>query len=558
MITLGRFDSSDTQEQSPIDIISYAGLEERPDYLCIDGTFVRAMSVTGYPYTATNGWLDVLLKFDHDIDVSYHIEQVDPVHALSKLKRKITELESTKRDVISRGNILDAEVESPLASAMDLRDRIVRGREKLFQVGIYMLIRAKTLPELDVITSLLESAVVSKLLFTKVAWYRQIDGLQSVLPRGQDLMNLRRNMDSGTVALTFPFASSELLHEKGILYGINKMSSSLVVLDRFSLQNANSITFAQSGSGKSYAAKVEIMRQILHGTQVMVIDPEREYGRLAQTLKGEVIKMSMDGENVINPFDGVDGACTSEHIQDLTELLQLMVGGFSPRERAAVDKALVKVYLKDNRAEPLLEDIFSELHKLGQLNLCDRLEKYIHGSFAHMFNSQTTIQFENSLVIFDIRDIPKTARPIIMHIIAQFIERAAFNDQRKRLLVIDEGWLLLEQPETARFIAGLVRRARKYYLGVSIISQQVHDFLNHEQGMIIAAQSALRILMRQDTTTIGQVVKAFNLSEIERTFLATCERGEALFMADLTHALVKVVASKKEHPLITTDPEETP
>jgi len=546
-------------EQDFIDLISYAGLEEQKNYVVIDDQYIRTLFISGYPYVASSGWLNNLVNFNHNVDVAYHIHTVDATQALPKLHRKITELESTKRAMIRSGKIVGPEVTDPLDSAMTLRDKIQRGQEKLFQISIYIAVTAGSLEDLDKVTKLLETALASRLFYTKVASYQQLEALQSILPRGEDLLSQKRNLDSSTAALTFPFMSSELVHEAGILYGVNKSNNSLVILDRFSLHNANSITFAQSGSGKSYAAKVEILRQLMQGTKVIVIDPEREYKLLSESVSGSYIKLSSRSKQKINPFDLAttfhNPDDLSQHTQDLTEIISLMAEGLSSREKAAIDKAILEIY-KQVKQPPLLEDLYRELHTLGQMKLCDRLEKYISGSLADVFNTQTNIELDNRLVIFDIKDLPESLRQIMMLIISNFVENQVKAKPQKRLLVIDEGWMLLEHEESARFVSGLVRRARKYYLGVSIISQQANDFLSNDYGRAIASQSSLRVLMRQDTTTIKNVASEFNLSEYEQNFLLTCEKGDALIIADQNHVAIKVVASDKEHPLITTNPAE--
>jgi type IV secretory pathway VirB4 component len=461
--------------------------------------------------------------------------------------------------MIRSGKIIGPEVTDPLESAMALRDKIQRGQEKLFQVSIYVAIAANSLEDLNKTTKLLETALSARLFYSKVANYQQIEALQSVLPRGEDILSQKRNLDSSTAALTFPFMSSELVQEHGILYGVNKSNNSLVILDRFSLHNANSITFAQSGSGKSYSAKVEILRQLMQGTKVIVIDPEREYKMLSKSVSGSYIKLSVRSKQKINPFDLAttfhSPGDLSEHTQDLTEIISLMAEGLSAREKAAIDKATLEIY-KQAKQPPLLEDLYSELHSLGQMKLCERLEKYISGSLADVFNTQTNIELDNRLVIFDIKDLPESLRQIMMLIISNFVENQVKANPQKRLLVIDEGWMLLQHEESARFVSGLVRRARKYYLGVSIISQQANDFLSNDYGRAIASQSSLRVLMRQDTTTIKNVSSEFNLSEYEQNFLLTCEKGDALIIADQNHVAIRVVASDKEHPLITTNPGE--
>ncbi len=548
-------------EQDHLDLLSYAGLEEQTSYLVIDGQYVRVLFISGYPYIASSGWLNSLVNFNHNADISYHITTVESTQALPKLHRKITELESTKRAMIRNGKIIGPEITDPLESAMNLRDKILRGQEKLFQVSIYVSLFADSLAELDKTTQLLETVLASRMFYSKVARYQQLEGLQSILPRGQDQLNQRRNLDSSSAALTFPFMSSELVQESGILYGVNKSNNSLVILDRFSLNNANSIVFAQSGSGKSYATKVEILRQLMQGVKVIVIDPEREYKRLSESVKGTYIKLSAKSRQKINPFDfdstNSGASDLAEHTQDLTEVISLMAEGLSSREKAAVDKAILNIYKKAKAKPPLLKDFYDELLATGfQDKLCERLEKYINGSLAEVFNSQTNIELNNRLVIFDIKDMPESLRQIMMMIISNFVSSQVKAKPEKRLLVIDEGWLLLQHEESARFVSGLVRRARKYYLGVSIISQQANDFLKSDYGRAIASQSSLRILMRQDTTTIKNVVSEFHLSEYEENFLLTCDKGEALVIADQNHVAIKIVASEKEHPLITTNPSE--
>lgn len=560
-----------TQDQ--VDLISYAGLKEESSYLQINDRFVRTMFVSGYPYVASTGWLNNLINFNHDIDISYHIEQVDPLTALPKLIRKITELESTKRTMLKEGKVIGSEITDPLESAMELKDKIQRGMEKLFQISIYMTISAESLIELNKVTKLLETVMQTRLFYIKPATFQQIEGLQSILPRAENKLAQKRNLDSSSAALTFPFVSSELVQESGILYGINKSNNSLVIIDRYSLNNANSIIFAQSGSGKSYTAKVEILRHLMQGTKVIIIDPEREYKQLAASVGGTYIKLSATSKEKINPFQFSQHSVTqennlSEHIQDLTELISLMVGSLTSEERAVVDRALLLTYKeakftprknakKQKEVEyPLLKDFYNNLKAMKHKDLCDRLERFVKGSLSTVFDSQTNISLDNRLIVFDIKDLNESIRSIMMMVVANFVNNEVKQNPQKRMLVIDEGWILLQEPESARFISGLVRRARKYYLGVTIISQQANDFLNQDYGKAIASQSSLRILMRQDTTTIKKVAEEFHLSAYEQHYLLTCDRGEALIIADQNHVAVKVVASEQEHPLLTTDPRE--
>ncbi len=560
-------------QQDQLDMISYAGLKEESSYLQINDRYVRTLFVSGYPYVASTGWLSMLINFNHNIDISYHIEQVDPLIALPKLNRKITELESTKRTMLKEGKVIGSEITDPLESAMELKDKIQRGMEKLFQISIYMTISAESLSELNKVTKLLETVMQTRLFYIKPATFQQIEGLQSILPRAENKLAQKRNLDSSSAALTFPFVSSELVQESGILYGINKSNNSLVIIDRFSLNNANSIIFAQSGSGKSYTAKVEILRHLMQGTKVIIIDPEREYKQLAKSVDGTYIKLSSSSKEKINPFQFSEHSVTqennlSEHIQDLTELISLMVGSLTSEERASVDRALLLTYkeakltprknAKRSKAieYPLLKDFYKNLKLMKQKDLCDRLERFVKGSLSTVFDSQTNIKLDNRLIVFDIKDLNESIRSIMMMVVANFVNNEVKQNPQKRMLVIDEGWMLLQEPESARFISGLVRRARKYYLGVTIITQQANDFLNQDYGKAIASQSSLRILMRQDTTTIKKVADEFHLSAYEQHYLLTCDRGEALIIADQNHVAVKIVASEQEHPLLTTDPRE--
>lgn len=559
-------------EQDEVDLISYSGLMEESTYVQIGDTYARTLFISGYPYVASVGWLNMLINFNNDLDISYHIEQVDPLMALPKLNRKITELESTKRSMLKAGKVIGSEITDPLESAMELKDKIQRGQEKLFQISIYMTLSADSLEELNKTTQVLETIMSSRLFYIKTAIFQQLEGLQSTLPRGENKLGQKRNLDSSSAALTFPFVSSELVQESGILYGINKSNNSLVIVDRFNLNNANSIIFAQSGSGKSYTAKVEILRQLMQQTKVIVIDPEREYKQLAKSIDGTYIRLSATSKEKINPFDFSLNSVTgenglAEHIQNLTEIISLMAGSLSDEERAVVDKALIDTYkqfgismrkkkYEENQKFPLLKDFYKVLKGMKQNELCHRLDKFVSGSLSSVFTGQTNVDLSNRLVVFDIKDLDESLRQIMILTTANFVHAQVKSDPQRRILVIDEAWLLLQHEESARFLAGLVRRARKHYLGVTLISQQANDFLNQDYGRAIASQSSMRILMKQDTTSIKKVVQEFNLSEYEQQFLLTCDRGEALIIADQNHVAVKIVASEKEHPMLTTDPKE--
>ncbi len=423
--------------QDTMDLLSYAGLEESETYVVIDDTYIRTLFISGFPYIASTGWLNMLINFNHNIDISYHLEQVDAALALPKLTRKITELESTKRAMQRRGAIIGSEITDPLESAVALKNKIQRGQEKLFQISIYIALSAPSLSELHKMTTLLETVLAARLFYTKIATFQQLEGLQSVLPRAENLLAQKRNLDSSSAALTFPFVSSELVQDGGILYGVNRSNNSLVILDRFSLHNANSIVFAQSGSGKSYTAKVEILRQLMQGTKVIVIDPEREYEQLTKSVHGTYIRLSAHSKEKINLFDlsitttDAHDDNLATHVQDLTDILSLMLDGLSAEEKGVLDKAIMHTYkgfgwtltksLKRKKDFPLLKDLHKTLKTMKQRKLASRLEKYTKGSLSQVFDSQTNISVENRLIVFDIKDLSESLRQIMLVVISNFV-----------------------------------------------------------------------------------------------------------------------------------------
>jgi len=546
--------------QDHIDLISYSGLQENSDFLVINNQYVKNIFISAYPYIATTGWLNNLINFNHDLDISYQINIINNHDALPKLNRKITELESTKRLMFKSGKLIGPEISDPLQSATDLRDKILRGQEKLFQVGIYLSIKADSQDKINEFSKNIETILASQLFYSKTAKYQQLETYESILPKAEDQIKQKRNLDSTSLSLSFPFISSELVQENGILYGTNKSNNSLVIIDRFELNNANSIVFAQSGAGKSYAMKIEIMRQLIKNVQVIIIDPEQEYQKMSEEFDGTYIKLSTNSKQKINLFDlelsHQDKNSIAEHVQNLISIISIMVDNLTAKDKAILDKAIINIYDKYQDETPILQNLYDEIIELKHNNLAERLEKYIHGSLKEIFNYQTNINLNNNLIIFDIKDIAENLRQLMILIISNFVNYQIKLNPKKRLLIIDEAWILMQNNESAKFISNLCRRSRKYFLGVSIITQQANDFLNHEEGRVIASQSSLRILMRQDSTTIKKVVEEFNLSEFEENFLLTSEIGEALIIADQNHVAVKITASKNEHPIITTKPNE--
>ncbi len=536
-----------------------AGIAEQPRHIDTGSRVSRTLYISQYPHIAHTGWLNPLLQFNADMDISFHIAPSAPDQAIHQLTRKITEMESTRRSMVRRGQIVGSELTDPLESAMSLKTNMLRGKEKLFGIGLYITLHADTLEELDRTTRLLEGTLGRGLFYSKSADFRQLAGFKTTLPMAKDLLLNPHDFDSLGASTTFPFASSEVIDPDGVLYGINEASNSLVIIDRFALPNANAITIAQSGAGKSYTSKVEILRQLLFGTQVFVIDPEDEYQELAKNVGGQMIVITPTSGQSINPFALPLEATKQEraqHIEDCISLLSVMAGSMNVEERSRVDGVLSRLFMGGKQVVQL-SHVVKALVKERQLeSLVSRLEPYSTGSLKGLFTSNKSLSLETPLSVFSLKHVPNTLKPVVTMMIATALQRQIMGQKKKRLLLIDEGWLLLEHEDSAKFIAGLTRRARKYYLGVHMITQQVQDFLDNPHGRSIASQSALRILLKQDTTTIDQVAKAFRLSGYEKETILTSDKGEALIIAGSKHVKVKIVASSKEHPLLTTDPQE--
>jgi len=475
-----------------------------------------------------------------------------------------------------KGLVRDPVLETSYQDVESLRDALQQAREKLFRVGVYITIYGKDLEDLRRLENMIENMMEAKLVYIKPAIFRQLEGLNSVLPLGRDLLGIHTPLNSGPASSLFPFVSPDLTSEKGILFGINMHNNSLIIFDRFSLENANSVVFAKSGSGKSYASKLEILRSMMMGINVIVIDPENEYENLANAIGGSYFKISLTSPNRINPFDipimpeGEEPADVfKSHILNLTGLIKLMLGSVTPEEDALLDKAITDTYAsRDITAEnfgavakelnaPLLEDLQTILQNTeGGKNLAQRLDKFTHGSYAGFTNSPTNVDIKNRFIVFSIRDLEEELRPIAMYIILNFVWNLIRSELRPRILVVDEAWWMMKYRDSASFLFGLVKRARKYYLGVTTITQDVEDFLKSEYGRPIITNSSLQLLLRQSPTSIEAVAKAFDLTAGEQTLLLEAGFGEGLFFAGLKHVAIKIVASYTEDQIITTNPEQ--
>ncbi len=555
------------------DVIAPEALEVDFSYLRVGNTYMQTLFVAGYPRFVNANWLSPLINFNHSLDISMHIFPVDGKMIMDDLRRKITEMEAEIQSDLKRGRIANIDTQVKLEDARILQEQLAKGAERFYQFGLYVTIKAETLEELLTISKQVQSTLGSLLIISKKASLQMEDGLKTTLPLGSDRLKVTRNMDTTSLATTFPFTSSDLSSDTGIMYGINEHNDSLVVFDRFSMENANMVVFAKSGAGKSYAVKLECLRTLMFDTEVIIIDPEGEYTDMVQAVGGDYIDFTFNSPSKINPFD-LSALYNPEEnelglkIISLHTLLKIMFGSMTPDEEAVLDRALIAAYKakgitpepeSQNQEPPLMEDLYKAL--IGMENehaasLANRLEKFIKGSFRGLFNQQSTINLKSRFTVFGIKELEDSLRPIAMFLILDFIWTRVKRELKKRILVVDEAWYLMQYPDSASFLYGIAKRARKYYLGVSTITQDVEDFLKTDQGKAIVTNSSLQLLMKQSTAAIDAVSQTFYLSEGEKRLLLACGVGEGLFFAGQNHVAMRVVASQEEHVLITSNPQE--
>lgn len=555
------------------DIIAPASMRVTPAFLELGSKFVRTLFVINYPRYISVGWFAPIINYNAMLDIAMFFYPIDSEIVLKQLRNKVGALEAQLVADAEKGAPRDPITETALHDVEQLRDDLTQGIEKFFQFALYVTMYADSKEELDKLTEKIEALFGTKLVFTKRSLYQTEQGFNSTLPIGNDELGIGFNMNSSPIASSFPFISSELTSDNGILYGINRHNNSLILFDRFSLQNANTAVFATSGAGKSYAVKLEVLRSLMMGTDVIIIDPEKEYQHLSDAVGGSFINVSLSSENKINPFDlprPVGEENTSDIIRSavitLKGLIKLMVGDLTPLEDSLVDRALLETYAKKDITassdlskveSPLMEDFQEVLSSMeGGGDLAERLKKYTKGTFAGMFNSPTNIDMDNQLVVFSVRDLEDELRPIAIYIIVNYIWNVVRSKLKKRIMVIDEAWWLLQREDSAKFIYALVKRCRKYYLGVTTITQDVNDFLRSPYGQAILTNTALQLLMKQSPAAIDIIQKTFMLTEGEKYLLLECNVGEGIFFAGSKHAAIKIVASYTEDQLITSDPRQ--
>lgn len=555
------------------DLIAPTAMVIRSNHLELNTYFAKTLFVLTYPQYIEANWLSPIINFDANLDISMYIYPVDNANIGRVLRRKVSEMESSMRINQEKGAISDPELEIAYQDAEEMRDKLQRGLEKFFRYALYITVYAKDLASLDALCAKIETSLSGQLIYTKPALLQMEQGFDSGLPLHQDQLNIVRNMTSSSLATIFPFVSSDLTTNQGVLYGINRHNNGLILFDRFKLENANMVVFSKSGGGKSYAVKLEILRSMMLGIDVFVIDPENEYKTLAQAVGGSYLPVSLNSDKRINPFDLPDLGPDADGEQSLRSaiialsgLMNLMLGQLSPEEDSLMDRAIRETYaMRDITADiksqknppPTMEDLYKVLTNVeGAESLAQRLDKYVTGTFSGIFNKPTNFDLEKGLVVFNIRDLEEQLRPIAMYIVLNYIWNKIRFDLKKRLLVIDEAWILMQYEDSAKFLYSIAKRARKYWLGLTTITQDVEDLLNTTYGKAVVSNSSLQLLLRQSPASIEIVQQTFNLTEGEKFLLLEAAVGEGLLFAGVNHAAIKVVASYLEDTLATSSPEQ--
>ncbi len=558
---------------SLVDTIAPTALKISSRELELGEKFVRAFYTISYPRFLSDSWFSPIINLDKVLDVSLFIHPVETEQALRGFQKKVAEVQSQINEREAKGLVRDPLLDTAYQDLESLRDSLQQAQEKLFDVGLYLALYGDTKEEIDRTEGDIRGILDAKLVYTKPALFQQEQGFRSCLPLGSDELLVNSKLNSSPLSSIFPFVSFDLTSDRGILYGINRHNSSLILFDRFSLENYNSVVFAKSGSGKSYATKLEILRSLMFGTDVIVIDPEREYEQLAEATGGRSFHISLSSEHHINPFD-LPPVKEDEDPKDvlrsniiaLVGLFRIMLSGLSPEEDAIIDRAISETYaLKDITGDsdftgaepPLLSDFEQVLSGMeGSESLVERLSKYTRGSWSGFLNQPTNIDLKQQFAVFSVRDMEDELKPVAMYIVTHYIWNAVRHEMKKRLLIIDEAWWMMKSDDTASFLYSLAKRGRKYYLGVCTITQDVEDFLKSPYGRPILTNSSIQLLLKQSPTTIDVLQQTFNLTDEEKYLLLEAGVGEGLFFAGLKHVAIKVVASYTEDQIITSDPSQ--
>lgn len=535
--------------------------------------YYKTLFVVGYPRYVSPDWLEPLIEFDHSMNVSMFIYPASSPDVLSDLRRKVAEMEATLASQVEEGLEEDPKIKASLEDALSVQEELAKGMERFFQFSLYVTLSSDSLSELNESAKKLMTTLSSILILSRTATLQMEEGFKSTTPLGQDKLYITRNMDTTSLASTFPFSSAMLTQDKGVMYGINQQNGSLIIFDRFSLENANEVVFGKSGAGKSYLIKLEAMRQFMFGTEVIIIDPEGEYGELTKVLGGEELMFTPSSAIKINPFDlsGLYEEGENElglKILSLHGLFKIVMGNLDASQEAMLDRALIETYrTKGITADPstqksqppIAEDLYNVLLKTGDdisKELALRLEKFIKGSMSGIFNQQSNFDIKNPFTIFNVKALEEELRPIAMHIILDFIWTRVRKSLKKRVLILDEAWYMMRYEDSASFVYSIAKRARKYYLGLTTATQDVQDFLSTDYGKAVLSNSSIQILLKQSPAEIDLVTKLFYLTEGEKQLLLSSSVGEGLFFAGQSHVALRSIAAPYEHAMITSSPEE--
>ncbi len=549
------------------DIIAPSYVEVDFNHIKIDSKYYRTLFVVGYPRYVSANWLHSLITYDHPLNVSMFVYPSESKEILNELKRKIAEMQATIEADMKAGKVVDPTVQVALDDALALQAELAKGAERFFQFGLYVTIPADSEEELDNVTKEIDSTLSSLLIVSKQATLEQEEGFKSTLPLFRDKLSEWRNMDTTSLAMTFPFSTASLTRNEGILYGLNQHDGSLIIFDRFTLENANAVILGKSGGGKSFMVKLEALRSLMMETDVIILDPENEYRTLCKNLGGEFVDFSASSEYKLNPFDlnaeQPEPDELSNKILDLHSLMKVIMGDLTPSQDALLDRALVLTYREKGITQdpetfknepPLLEDLYKILIGMEAVEareLADRLEKFVKGSAAGIFNSLSNFDIQNNFTVFGIRDLEENLRPVAMYIVLDYIwHRVRRGELKKRILIVDEAWYLIKNKDSGAYLHNFAKRARKYKLGMTTITQDVEDFLATEEGKAIITNSSLQIILKQSTAAVDKITKTFYLTGGEKHFLLSAGVGEGLFFAGQSHVGFQVIASDEEKRLI--------
>lgn len=561
---------------SVVDLIAPAALNVTTSYIQVGDTYAKTIFVTTYPKFLQSGWFSPIINLDQPMDIAMFIHPIDTAQIMKSLRRSVTQVESRIHLEQEAGKVRDPILESALENIEELRDKLQQGTEKFFHFGLYMTIFGKTKEEIGKTAMFIESFLESRLVYVKEAVFRAEQGFCSTLPLANDELSISNNMNSSPLATTFPFVSSDLSSNTGILYGVNLHNNSLVLFDRFQMENANMVIFAKSGAGKSYAVKLEILRSLMMGTEVIVIDPENEYQYLCEAVGGSFINISLNSDYHLNPFelpnipeDEDPRDIFRNNIASLIGLLHIMLGNITPEEDSILDRAVTETYaVKDITPEselrgftrdqfPTMANLYDVLRSMeGAEDMAIRLEKYTEGIFSGFLNNLSNVNLSSHMVVFNLRDMEDELRPVAMYVVLHFIWNEIRSKLKKRLIVVDEAWVMMQYEDAGSFMFGIAKRCRKYFAGLTTITQDIGDFLASKYGKPIVTNSSIQLLLKQSPAAVDVIGDTFYLTDQERFMLLESNVGEGIFFAGTKHVAIQIVASHSEDQLVTSNPAE--